>query len=289
MELLRKYQECNEEEENEYDNSEKLETAEHTMELSELAQVMMNYLGCECKYFPPTADDDSIMSAYKYVKRNGARKGFVPVLIQVDELLYENLVMNSDPNHNELDKHVFDPDKVIEYRNQMLSAPMKDGKAVLEERICRCKARAKANNLDWEKEILGEIRGGYRSYRFVSHWDFIMDMTYPLILAKIPVKNPWEIFAYLPFSSWNDSLDVSELMAVAKYWFKQYGAVPSVITYDALEFELPAPIPKEKAMEAAIEQYGFCPDTIDQGLVDMVVGNLADILRKSTVWYFRWN
>ena len=32
-------------------------------------------------------------------------------------------------------------------------------------------------------------------------------MTYPLILAKIPVKNPWEIFAYLPFGNWNECPD----------------------------------------------------------------------------------
>lgn len=259
------------------------------MELSELAQVMMDYLGCECKYFPPTADDDSIISAYKYMKRNGARKGFVPVLIQVDEILCENLVMNSAPDCDKLGKYAFDRDKVIEYRNKMLSTPMKNGKAVLEKMICQCKARAKANDLDWEKEILGEIKEGYKNCHFNSYWDFTIDMTYPLILAKIPVKNPWEIFAYLPFSSWNDCPDTPELMAVAKYWFEQYSAVPGVITYDALEFILPAPIPKEKAMETAIEQYGFCPDIVDQGLVDMVVGNLADVLRKSTVWYFRWN
>ena len=52
-------------------------------------------------------------------------------------------------------------------------------------------------------------------------------MTYPLILAKIPVKNPWEIFAYLPFGNWNDCPDTPDLMAAAKYWFEQYGAVPA--------------------------------------------------------------
>ena len=50
------------------------------------------------------------------------------------------------------------------------------------------------------------------------------EMTYPLILAKIPVKNPWEIFAYLPFGNWNDCPDTPDLMAAAKYWFEQYGA-----------------------------------------------------------------
>ena len=39
-------------------------------------------------------------------------------------------------------------------------------------------------------------------------------MTYPLILAKIPVKNPWEIFAYLPFGNWNECPNTPELMAL---------------------------------------------------------------------------
>ena len=108
-------------------------------------------------------------------------------------------------------------------------------------------------------------------------------MTYPLILAKIPVKRPWEVFAYLPFGNWNECPDTLELMAAAKYWFQQYGAVPAAITHDELEFDLPAPIPKEKAMEAAVEQYGLCPD-MDQNFETL--GTLADTLCQSNIWYF---
>ena len=52
-------------------------------------------------------------------------------------------------------------------------------------------------------------------------------------------------------------------MAVAKYWFEQHGAIPAAMSHDELEFELPTPISKERAMEVAVEQYGFCPD-LDQ-------------------------
>jgi len=57
---------------------------------------------------------------------------------------------------------------------------------------------------------------------FQSYWNSDNDMTYPLILAKIPVKNPWELFAWLPFGNWNECPDTPELMAVAKYWFEQH-------------------------------------------------------------------
>ena len=45
----------------------------------------------------------------------------------------------------------------------------------------------------------------------------------------------------------------------------------------------------QKIMEAAVEQYGFCPDIVDQEQEDPTVGNLADVLWQSTVWYFWWD
>ena len=263
---------------------------EDTLEPSELAEALMEYLDCECTYFPSMKDDDPIMSAYSYAKRESVKEGFVPVLIRADdETLWECLILNSDPDSDGGDDYAFDPDKVAEYRKKMLSAPVKDGKAVMEELIGQRKEEAEDDDMDWDEEILGEMEGGYENDRFSCYWDSDTDMTYPLILAKIPVKNPWEIFAYLPFGNWNDCPDIPQLMAAAKYWFEQYGAVPAAMSHDELEFLLPAPVPKEKAMDAAVELYGFCPDIIDQGPEDATVGALADVLRQSTVWYFWWD
>ena len=93
----------------------------------------------------------------------------------------------------------------------------------------------------------------------------------------------------LPFGNWNECPDTPDLMAVAKYWFQQYGAIPAAMSHDELEFLLPAPVSQEKAMEVATAQYGFCPDIVDQEQDDPTVGNLADVLRQSTVWYFWWD
>ena len=263
---------------------------EDTLEPSELAEALMEYLDCECTYFPSMKDDDPIMSAYSYAKRESVREGFVPVLIKADdETLWECLIMNSDPDSDGEDDYAFDPDKVADYRKKMLSAPVKDGKTVLGELIGQRKEEAEDDDMDWDEEVLGEMEGGYDNNRFSCYWNSDNDMTYPLILAKIPVKNPWEIFAYLPFGNWNDCPDTPELMAAAKYWFEQYGAVPAAMSHDELEFLLPAPVPKEKAMDAAVELYGFCPDVIDQGPEDATVGALADVLRQSTVWYLWWD
>ena len=260
---------------------------EDTLEPSEVAHAIMEYLDCECTYFPSMADDDPIMSAYSYAQRLGVREGFVPVLIQADdETLLECLVMNADSEHD-ADFYEFDLKTVTEYRKKVLSAPIKDGKAILEELTGQRKEEAEDDDMDWDEEVLGEMEGGYDNDRFSCYWDSDSHMTYPLILAKIPVKNPWEIFAYLPFGNWNECPDTPDLMAVAKYWFEQHGAIPAAMSHDELEFELPTPISKERAMEVAVEQYGFCPD-LDQN-EDGSIGSLADVLWQSTVWYFWWD
>ena len=58
---------------------------EATLEPSDLAKAMMEYLDCKCTYFPSMADDDPIMSAYSYAKRESVKEGFVPVLIKADD------------------------------------------------------------------------------------------------------------------------------------------------------------------------------------------------------------
>ena len=87
--------------------------------------------------------------------------------------------------------------------NFTVSAPIKDGKAILEELTGQRKEEAEDEDLDWDEEVLGEMEGGEPNDRFANYWNDDTGMTYPLILAKIPVKNPWEIFAYLP---WNPTV-----------------------------------------------------------------------------------
>ena len=145
---------------------------EATLEPSDLAEAMMEYLDCECTYFPSMTDDDPIMSAYNYAKRESVKEGFVPVLIKADdEILWECLIMNSDPDSDGEDDFAFDPDKVAEYRKKMLSAPVENSKAVLEEMIGQRKEEAEDDDMDWVEEILGEMEGGDDNDRFSSYWD----------------------------------------------------------------------------------------------------------------------
>lgn len=262
---------------------------ETTLEPSEVAQSLMEFLDCECTYFPSMADDDPIMAAYSYAKRDCEHEGFIPMLIRADdETLLECLVMNADPAHDD-DIHEFDSHTVGEYRKKCLNETVLDGNSVLQSMMGDRRSEAEDDDMDWEKEVLGEMTGGDDNHRFSSYWNSETDMTYPLILAKIPVKKPWEIFAYLPFGQWNECPDTPQLMAVSKYWYEKFAAVPAVMSHDELEFVLPNPVDESVAMATALEHYGFCPDVIDQGPEDATVGRLADELRLSKVWYFWWD
>lgn len=257
-----------------------------TLAPSETAEALMAYLDCECTYFPSMADDDPIMCAYEYAGKNAAHEGFVPMLIAVDETLWECLMLNSDPAHEGDDDHAFDPDAVAAYRQSQLAAPLPDGRMVLEDGMAERRAEAEDDSKDWDTEVVGRMEGGFNNHRFSGYWNSETDMTHPVILARIPVRHPWEVFAHLPFGNWNDCPDTPQLMAVARYWFEKFGAVPAVMTHDELDFALPKPIGREHAVQTALEQYAFCPG-MDQNHES--VGALADTLRQSKIWYFWWD
>lgn len=55
------------------------------------------------------------------------------------------------------------------------------------------------------------------------------------MLFKVSTTNPWELGAYVPFGGWNECPKVKEMMAVCKYWYEKYGAVPVTISHDEME------------------------------------------------------
>lgn len=254
---------------------------------SELAEAMMQYLDCECRYFPPMRDDTELCAAYRDARRDATDGGYVPMLIKVDEVLFECLIMNSDPDSDGEDDYRFDAAAVAAYRREQLSRELPDGREILKRYLADRREEAEDDEIDWDRELVGSVEGGEKIDCFAAYRDYRSEETAPVILAKIPVKHAWEIFAYLPFGGWNDCPGTEELMAVTKYWAEQYGAWPSTMSHDELEFFLPAPVPENSALELALEHYGFCPDVYQGG--DYPLGALADSLSHSKIWYFWWD
>ena len=196
------------------------------------------------------------------------------MMVAVDELLMECFELSGE-------------DKA-QVRRELLSAPLESGAEFLQNRLSEYKEAVEEEPGYWD-QLMGEVAGGEAIHRFLSVWDFNGEQTIPIILAEIPVKNPWEVFAYLPFGGWNECPANEEHMAVAKYWFEKYGAFPALMTHDVLEYVLPDVhgIAKEQALDLALEQYAYCNDIVDQGVE--TVGRLADGLAKSSYWYFWWD
>lgn len=237
--------------------------------VEEQVDQLKEYLGCPCTYFPPMADDQPIMAAYRQARVRGEKEGFLPMLVAVDELLLECLE---------------DADQA---RAELLAAPLESGEEFLQKWLKEMKEELEEDEPDYWEQLIGEVAGGEGIDRFLSIWDYSGKQTIPIVLAEIPVKNPWEVFAYLPFGGWNECPTNEEHMAVAKYWFEKYGAVPALMTHDVLEYSLPAPVSQEKAMEVAWEQFTYCSDIVEQGVG--TVGRLADGLAQSKFWYFWWD
>ncbi len=121
-----------------------------------------------------------------------------------------------------------------------------------------------------------------------SFWETGTGLVSEMLLALIPVREPWQVFAWLPFGGWNDCPGAEEMMAVAKYWYEKYGAVPVALNHDELEFLLPHSLNASQAAEAAEEHVLFCPDLLNPegGLNEE---KLAKILSRSRCWYFWWD
>ena len=245
---------------------------------------LMRYLGCDCTYFPPMTDDDPITAAYSYARRLGVREGYVPLLIVPSDTLWESLTMNAEAERGDFEDYDFDAKAVDAYRKKILAQPIGDGTSILTERLG---ARFELSREEAPDDMEGEECR--ETDHFISYWDYETQKTQPMILAKLPIQHPWTVFAYLPFGGWNDCPDTAALMAVSKYWHERHGAVPAVLTYETLEYSVPAPVPQESALQLAQEQYAFCADIVEQGAPGMTVTRLAHDLKQSNIWYFWWD
>lgn len=258
---------------------------EHTVEPSPLAKALMAYLDCPCLYFPSFKDDDPIASAYGYERRLGVREGYIPVLVAVDEKLLDALISNSGAEKAGADRYEFDIESIRRYREKVLSMTPGDGKALFSGLAAESgPLEPEAGNMvDGDENGLGfAIDGQGRP----PYWNDDTQMTYPVILAMIPVRNPWEIFAYIPFGGFGGCASEASVMAVAKYWYDCHGAVASVVSHDKLEFDVPVPVSDDDALVLAGEQLGFCSSLLQDGWTEVT---LADALRKLRKWRFRWH
>jgi|GEM_PF-6803879 len=239
---------------------------------SELAAAIQKKLALPYKLLPDKVPPDALMRFYRRTRKETAGKGFTPILVPVDE---------------ELDRHL---DRLaqagaIPSDETALAAVPADGKAILERRWREVFA-AQAETPQVPQTVLGEITGAKEQIHFLS----CLEDGAPkeTLMLRLPTDEGWKAPSYLPVGGSRGMPETAELLAVCRYWFEKYRAVPAAMGYGTMEFVVPKVIEKEQVMETAKEHFAFCPDRVKRDTVSGTIGELADSLWQSTVWYFRW-
>jgi len=143
--------------------------------------------------------------------------------------------------------------------------PVEDGKAYLEKNHIEAEwDEAELEDDEYEAEE-HFTRGGY--------------------IVKVPVTEPWRIWAYLPYGGWNACPKVTEHMAVSKYWYEQYGAYPAALSYDTIDYAVEKPV--EDLEKLANEVGTYCFDIVEQGCE--TYSALALELKDSRIWNLWWD
>ena len=239
--------------------------------MNELTKQTAEKFQCNYTIFEQGTDPELVEEAY--MKSFAAAKdgGYWPAILSLDEHASEWLNIIS----GETD------------RDQIISGCGDNGKEILQERF-----ETYTDYMD-EKELenfTGNETEGDRLHHFMGYISFRDKMLEAdTLLLELPVKHPWEIIGYLPMGGWNECPDAEEMIAICKYWYEKYHAVPAAFTHDVMEFYAPDRLNGIDGIEAAKEHYAFCNDRIDQGTRTYKLSELAAGLADSDVWYFWWD
>lgn len=230
----------------------------------------------DCAYdlFEKGTNPEIVENAYHEALKVGKKEGWYPALLVADEYVEEWLcdIQQSDETD----------------REKWIANCSNNGKSILQKRY---KEYLEYYGEDEIKGFIGDEEEGQVINSFTGYISFKTpeEIEEEVILLKIPVKNPWEIIAWLPLGGWNECPDVEEMMAITKYWYENYGAIPAVFTHDVMEFYVANPVNEEKALELAKEHFAFCVDRVDQGTQSGTLSEIAVGLPDSHVWYFWWD
>ena len=226
-------------------------------------------------------DYKEIEKKYLASYKEGKEKGFTPVFLVLDDTLLEKF---------EIDMEDEDTDNIMDIVKSNLKK-YKDINAVeFLEKFQEENTEDIRESIDdyfTEKDYKFDNSEKY-NLELSTLFDFDGNFKDNVILVKVPTKNPYEVLGYFGMGGYNECPFPAEQVAVAKYWYEKYGAVPAVITYDTIEFYVERPVQTlEETKKLAIEHYYFCDDVVYQCYY--IFEGLVDALYKNIQWYFWWN
>lgn len=277
-------------------------------EMSKQAKIMKSFLNCDCKYYPVNSEDNDIISGYLESLQRSKEGDFIPIIVDISNNLLNAVIMNAvidsdDDSESIMDLGIredtnvedffkngtidFETSEVIErYRKNMISKDFSNGKELLDEMIDN--NREYFGGYELERDEL-EVEDDPTADMDDLDFEEQIEKQGEILIAEIPVKNPWEIFAYIPFGGWNDCPGNEDIMAISKYWFEKYGAIPFAISHNTLEYIVEKPVDDEDKIRFTEEFYAFCPDSVDKYMESFNIDKLAKKIYKNKLWNFKWN
>ena len=311
--LINKLKELIENEKNYIENiPSEIESSENKIpieqEMSKQAKIMKSFLNCNCKYYPLNTEDNDIICGYLESLQRSKEEHFIPIIVNISDNLLDAVIMNTvvdsdDDSESIMDLGIredtnvedffkngtidFETSEVIErYRKNMISKDFSAGKDLLDEMIEN--NREYFGGYELEKDEL-EVEDDPTADVDDLDFEDEMEKHGEILIAEIPVENPWEIFAYIPFGGWNDCPGNEDIMSISKYWFEKYGAIPFEISHNTLEYIVEKPVDDEDKIRFTEEFYAFCPDSVDKYMESFNIDKLAKKIYKNKLWNFQWN
>lgn len=235
-------------------------------EMNDCIEDIIARLGCDC-WVIEEKDVNKIMKRYHKALIEGKNQGYTPLIIIPTESMAEIVDSEPDRNYSKEDRETI-----------LTKAKDIDVKKLLKRLLDEVMPEVDA-------DITGEFSVKGKMNHFLSIEDEIKK---EIIIAKIPTDKPWEAAAWVPMGGFNSCPMPEEQVAIFKYWYEKYGAIPALVTPDIWEFFVENPPKTQEESEfLAWEQFGFCGDIVWQGVGS--VNSLAGTLLNSSHWYFWWD
>lgn len=247
---------------------------EEVVEIKDSTIAFLEYVtGCECvrlnkKYHEYTPHYiDSLRSI-------GQKEGFTPVLVDSEVIYYCHFNVDIRKLNKDEIKSIMETT-----REKLLSANIDadSGRAFLYKELEKTK---KYSDNRYDRYMNDPVNDS-----LIQVPADLPVTNREVILMKVPVLEPWKIWAYLPYGAWNACPLPEEHMAVSKYWYETYGAAPVSISGSMVGYILPHPA--EDPKKAAMEMYAYCFDIIEQGYENF--SYLAVAIKGNRTWNFWWD
>jgi len=252
---------------------------------NKVTQQIIDKINCNYKVFSKSCTVEQVNEIYLKELKRGEREGFFPVLVPSDDTLAKWLNVSD------------------EEKEDIINSAGGNGKELLQEWYNSFMGDYVEEN-DWEdfkefledmasddEEALEELKECIEPIDMLSSFSsYRNEGIEETILFQIPVDKPWKVIGWIPMGGWNECPAPKEMITICRYWYEKYGAVPAVITHDVMEFLVEKPVTdKEEAMELAKEHCAYTSDIVEQCTRTGTLGEIAECLLNSKVWYFWWD